>query len=115
MSKTSSLPDGMGTLPLSNYDVAASRRKHLCRRHALLGVAAILLAGALLVLAPQHAVRIVTSDQSELDLSSLYSSVHLHDDSDDLCPGYYGKSVSHSGYIGLKDDKPGTPRRSFFW
>lgn len=47
-------------------------------------------------------------------VADFYSSVHSHG-SDGLCVGMYGKSVSHSGYIGLKGDSTDSPKRSFFW
>lgn len=33
----------------------------------------------------------------------------------DVCGGVTGKTVSHSGLIGLKGDSDLTPKRSFFW
>ena len=50
-----------------------------------------------------------------IDPSSFYSSVNTLTADDGICVRMYGQSVSHAGYIGLKDDRPEQHRRTFFW
>ena len=98
-----------------------SVNKHDGLRHAYLGLGALLLTGALFVVSSRNVFSIgrpgqVDDSIAAVDLSSFYSTVNVHDShSENLCPGMYGKAISHSGYIGLKDDTPEKPRRSFFW
>lgn len=118
MSKAATFLGEVGTLPLRNDGPMVVKRRHL--RHALLGLGAILLTGTFFIFTSQSVPPTNVAPRTEhllpaLDLSSFHSNVHFHDDSDDLCPGMFGNATSHSGYIGLRDDSPDSPRRSFFW
>lgn len=101
-----------GSLPVFRNEGVA-RRKNL--RHAILGLGAILLTAALFAFTSRAASK--RQPTSIFELTSFFSTVRSHDgsNSDALCPGSYGEAASHSGYVGLKDDTPDSPRRSFFW